>query len=422
MTPVAFPLERPQDGAHTFMANNVNQFLVVEAGRINYDIYRREQYSSPFISLPRKVKWMGEMGEAIDNIMWERPQIDGAENDWGAMSLNGLVSDALESCIPPADRIKFRQTLRRTSLFHKAVHSPRFCVNDLLYTGKAEKQMQNVEWGLSDMVRLYWIKWNRQGYTKLARKYVLDGTTTTAHDETHGLIFPPVQPTTQLTNGYLDFFYNLLELEQGRRHALSIQNGRPVYGLITDMVTSRNLIRSNTAIREDFRYGRADALLQPMGFSHTYNGFVHMIDEAPPRYNFNPAALDTKSDPFSDGYTDPWVEVPHYLNGEVNPAYLAAGAQDSYIYVRDAYQLRVPGSITSVSRAKFNPQTYMGDFTWQNVINIDESSDAYNPDGTIGRFRGVLRAGVEPINPHVMFVLRHKVCPASSSLVEACPS
>ena len=58
----------------------------------------------------------------------------------------------------------------------------------------------------------------------------------------------------------------------------------------------------------------------------------------------------------------------------------------------------------------------MGDFTWQNVINLDENSDAYNPDGTIGRFRGVMRCGVEPINPHVMFVLRHKVCDAGSML------
>lgn len=398
------------------MANDINQFMVTESGRINYDIYRREQFMSPFISLPRKVAWQGQMGEAIDNIMWERPQIDGTENEWGAMALNGLVSDALDSCIPPADKIKFAQTLRRTSLFHKAVHSPRFCVNDLLYTGKAEKQMQNVEWGLSDMVRLYWIKWNRDGFTKLANKYILDGTVGTYTDETDGMFFPPVNTTSKLTNGYLDYFTGLLQHEQGRRHALSMQSGAPVYGLITDIFTSRSLVRDDTAIREDFHYGAPDALLKPLGFRHTYNGYVHMIDEAPPRWNFNTAMLDGYSDNASSEYTDPWVSVPYMVDGEVNPDYLTAESQDSYIYVKDAYQLRVPGSITSVSRAKFNPQTYMGDFTWQNVINLDESSDAYNPDGTIGRFRGVMRAGVEPINPHVMFVLRHRVCEASSML------
>ena len=398
------------------MANDINQFMVVESRRINYDIYRREQYASPFISLPRKAAWMGQMGEAIDNIMWERPQIDGDENEWGAMSLNGIVSDALDSCIPPADKIKFNQTLRRTSLFHKAVHSPRFCVNDLLYTGKAEKQMQNVEWGLSDMVRLYWIKWNRDGFTKLANKYVLDGTVSTYTDESDGMFFPPVNATSKLTNGYLDYFTGRLQHEQGRRHALSIQNGAPVYGLITDIFTSRSLIRDDTAIREDFHSGKPDALLQPLGFRHTYNGYVHMIDEAPPRWNFNAAKLDGYSDNASSEYTDPWESVPYMKNGEVNPGYLTAECQDSYLYVKDAYQLRVPGSITSVSRATFNPQAYMGDFTWQNVINLDENSDAYNPDGTIGRFRGVLRCGVEPINPHVMFVLRHKVCDAGSML------
>ena len=50
------------------------------------------------------------------------------------------------------------------------------------------------------------------------------------------------------------------------------------------------------------------------------------------------------------------------------------------------------------------------------MVNLDETSPAYNPDGKLGRFRGVMSAGVEPINPHVMFVLRHKVCDASTML------
>ncbi len=399
------------------MANDINQFLVNESGRITYDIYIREQFSSPWISQPRKVAWPEGMGETIDNIMWERPYVT-TENAWGAMSINDGSGN---TCIPPVDDVLFSQTLRRTSLYHKAVHSPRFCVTDLLYTGKREAQMRAVEWGLGDMVRLYWINWNRDGFTRWSNKYVIEpGLSYT--DESDGLSFPPVAATSRLTNGVLDYFYNLLTVEQGHRHALSTQNGKPIYGLITDQNTSRFLMRGDDAIREDFRYGKPDALLGPLGVTQTYNGFIHMMDEMPPRYNFNASLVESPTD---NSATDPWVAVPPYVldtSGDVdkkvvNPDWLAAEYQDSFIYVKDAYQLRVPGSITGVSRAKFDPQAYMGDFKWQNVVNLDEDSDAYNPDGKLGRFRGVMASGVEPINPHVMFTLRHKVCPLDLGMV-----
>ena len=421
------------------MAQDINSFLVVESGRINYDIYERQQYSSPWISQPRKVAWQAGMGEIISNIMWERPYIDndgtptGAEESaalaaesWGAMSIS--AGGATGNCIPPVDDVKFSQTLRTTSLFQKAVHSPKFCVTDLLYAGKREAQMRSVEWGLGDMVRLYWVRWNRDGFTKWSNKYVVEGSLTNYTDETDGYFFPPVAPTSRLTNGVLDHFYNLLMLEQGHRHSISVQNGKPCYGLITDQFTSRFLIRGDDAIREDFRYGKPDALLQPLGVTHTYNGFIHMIDDMPARFNFNNAlASDSQSDNSASDYTDPWTEVPAHtlevqadgsFRKEVNPSWLSAAYQDSYIYVKDAYQLRVPESISGVSKAKFDSQKYMGEFKWQNVINLDEASDAYNPDGTMGRFRGVMKAGVEAINPHVMFTIRHKVCGADLGLVD----
>ena len=426
------------------MAQDINSFLVTESGRITYDIYRREQYASPWISQPRKVAFPEGQGEDMTTIMWERPFI-GTETgsgvdttgfaeysalaaaSWGLISLSAGGSPT-GNCIPPVDNVNFNQTLRRTVLFHKAVHSPKFCVTDLLFAGKREKQMQAIEWGLADMVRLYWVRWNRDGFTKLSKKYVVEGNLMDHTDETDGLKFLPTPATGRLTNEVLDHFSTLLLLEQGRRHAVSVQNGRPVFGLITDQATSRFLIRGDQDIREDFRYGKPDALLAPLGISHTYNGYIHMMDEMPPRYNFNTLLQsdsdgadpgDSSFDPSDSAYTDPWVEVPPYIlvpdgegghKKEFNPAWLTAAYQDSYIYVKDAYQLRVPGSITGVSKAKFDPQTYMGDFKWQNVINLDESSDAYNPDGTMGRFRGVLKAGVEPLNPHVMFTIRHKVC------------
>lgn len=421
------------------MANDINQFMVTEGGRIVYDIYRREQHSSPWISQPKKLAWPDGIGETFDNIMWERPYVaDAVANaagsegrpTWGLISFNNGQSDGDVggSCIPPVSTINFSQTLRRTALYQTSIQSPRFCVTDLLLTAKRDAQMRNVEWGLGDMVRLFWINWNRDGFTRWSKKYIIDGSLQNYTDETDGLVFPQTPSTSRLTNSHMTYFRHKLNLEQGRRHALSFQNGAPVYGLITDDITSQSLTRE-ADVREDFRYAKADMNLEPLGISHTYAGFIHMLDDMPNRYNFTQAdASDSASDPSASDFTDAWEWVDPYIlipqddgsyRKEVNPDWLTAEYQDSYIYVRDAYQLRVPASISAVSRAKFDPQMYLGDVQWKNSVNLDATSPAYNPDGKLGFFRGVMTAGVEPINPHVMYTLRHKVCTDISTVL--CP-
>lgn len=400
------------------MPVDINHWLVTESGRITYDIYQRTFFTSPWLHLPRKVAWPHGMGDVISNVMWERPHV-GTVNDWEPVRLN---TGSGSSCIPPADLVEFHQTLRAIGLEHKAVHSPRFCVNDFMFTAKRERQMAAIVKSLSEVVRTYWIDFNQRRYTEWGNKYVIEPGL--AHTDEYTTQFPAIQPTSILTQGVLDYFYNLLILEQAGQHALTFQNGRPIFGLITDQLTARRLIRQDPDIREDFRYSsRKDELLRPLGVTHTYNGYVYMIDDMPPRYNFDSNQVESGSD---DPSTDPWTQVPRYVldtsdpanpKTVVNPAWLTAEYQDSWIYVRDAYQLRVPGQVTGVGPADFKPRNYMGDFKFLNIVNDDESSDAYNPDGIMGRFRGVLLAGVEGINPHVMFTLRHRVCPTDLGLL-----
>ena len=388
------------------MSQNINTYLAKESGRLTYDIYQRTLYSSPWLSLPKKVAWPQEMGETMSNVMFERPYV-ATENAWESVSFNDGTDN---TCLPTNDSVQFHQTLREMQLYHKSVYSPKFCVNDLLFTGARQKQMESVVKALNEQVRYYWIKWNRDNWTQWSNKVIAEPGLDTVTTETT-TTFGTTEATSQLTNGTLEYYYEQLILEQGTPHSLSVQNGRPIFGLITDQVTSRRLTRDDDAIREDYRNSsERDLLLQPLGVTHTYNGFIHMIDDMPPRYSFaggvytviEPYILDTS------GVNDKLV---------VNPLYRSADFQDSYIYVRDAMQFRVPGSVTGVSQAKFDPQNYMGDFKWLNVQNDDESSDAYNPDKTLGRFRGVLMSASEGINPHLMFTIRHKVCTSDFGLV-----
>jgi len=388
---------------------NVDQYLATESGRLTYDIYNRSLFTSPWLTLAKKMPWPQEMGEKVSNTMFERPYV-ATENDWEAISFNDGTGN---SCIPPSDLVEFHTTNREMQLYHKAVYSPRFCVNDLLFTGKRQRQMESVISALNMQVRHYWIKWHRDNWADWSNKVIAEPGLDTNDESTTA--FPTTVATSQLTNGLLEYFYETLILEQAGMHSLSTQNGRPIFGLITDQITSRRLTRDDDAIREDYRQSsERDMLLKPLGISHTYNGFVHMIDDMPPRYTFA-GGVWTKVEPYVLDTSNP--AAPRLA---VNPAWRSAEYQDSYIYVREALQFRVPSSVTGVSKAQFDPQAYMGDFRWLNIKNDDEASNGYNPDGTLGRFRGVMVSAAEGVNPHVMFTIRHKVCPSDLGLTD-CP-
>ena len=385
----------------------IDQFLAVESGRLTYDIYQRTLYTSPWLALPKKVAWPQEMGEKVSNVMFERPRITTSSpiGDWTALAFN---DDSGNTCLPTADEVVFKTTLREMQLFHKAVHSPRFCVNDLIFTGSRQAQMGNVVKALQEQVRLHWIERHRDEFAKWSNKVIAEPGLDTNTESS--ATFPTTQATSYLTNGLLEYYYETLILEQGGQHSLSTQNGRPIFGLITDQVSSRRLTRADDAIREDWRNSsKRDSLLEPLGVSHTYNGFVHMMDDMPPRYTYA-GGVYTSVPPYLWDAATPQVKV--------NPAWRTADYQDSYIYVTGALQFRVPSSVTGVGKAKFNPQNYMGDFRWLNIQNDTPDTTGYNPDGTVGRFRGVLMTASEGINPHVLFTIRHKVCAADLGLAD----
>jgi hypothetical protein len=58
---------------------------------------------------------------------------------------------------------------------------------------------------------------------------------------------------------------------------------------------------------------------------------------------------------------------------------------------------------------------HAGEFSWKNYLDEEK-----NPDGTIGRFRGVLSSGTRPDNPEFGIVIRHKACPNAFGMVTDC--
>ena len=64
---------------------------------------------------------------------------------------------------------------------------------------------------------------------------------------------------------------------------------------------------------------------------------------------------------------------------------------------------QIPAPFNGSNGLTFNPVNYSGDFKWTNIL-----SEATNPDGTVGFFRGVLAAASKPIKTDFGYVVIFK--------------
>jgi len=298
------------------------------------------------------------------------------------------------------------------------------------------------------------------------------------------MVFPAYSGTdgSILTAGFLDYCYEFLNHQGGQKRSLGMSDGRPTYGLVTSPRQSRRLMKADGDTREDFRFSDQNSkLLGPMGVKNSFGGFTHLIDEKTERFNnfrtgtegyagtaaisassvmtlsaapsfpvnigtvitntalnglsyvvtaldaSNPTTVFTVRTPagvaISTAVTtfnvNGWIPIPQYKysSGRTipNPDWLSAGWEDSYIFHQGVCTSLVPKPLTSVGKAKFDAVNYTGEYKWTNYLHPTD-----NPDGTIGRFRGVLMNGTRPDNPEFGIVIRHRACPSATTDIITC--
>lgn len=382
---------------------DINDLLVSESGRISEDIYDRTLHTTVWNDLVPKGEWPDEMGEQISVLTYER-SLPATDPTWDTVTFNDGTGS---NCVPTAQQIEFAQTLRNYNLQQTALESPPICVNDLRFTFKRKKQLENCYSVLSQNTGWLWEHRHRSEYVRLSEHKVI-----VAPDFPEGSAsFPTTEPVGRLTGDVLNRFYLRLNRDGAHRDGGSIDmvDGQPQYVAIMSPETDRAIVRGDYQIREDFRNtSRAPELLAPLGVNRAYEGFYHLIDITPPRWNFTGGV---------------WVEVPAYVSAAatkgnkrvVNPDYETAEYEDTIIFLPSVFKSLVPKPITAPGgNTEFDAQKYMGDWGWRNIADRVE-----NPDGTWGYFRGIFSSGSEPVFPEFGHVLRHKRANVQNTFVDA---
>lgn len=320
---------------------------------------------------------------------------------WGGVSPN----DNSNSCAPTGDQVPRGNTERTYSLVQKAQESERISVNDTRNAYMVNEQIKKVFSNLRNVVAYTWKRRSILEYTRVA-EYKVIAANGLPHNDAE---FPAIAPTTKLTQNILNIWYTYLiqnsaELDGG---GFGMAEGRPQFVLITDMETSDSIMReTNTQNAFLWNDKRVQELLAPLGVERPIRGFYHTIDNLPRRYTF-------------DGGV--WEEVLPYesvaasvgTKARLSSAYITAPYTDSVIFLPNVISLMHPKPISSVgSGTSFNPQTYVGDFKWLNVQNVDSASAYYNPDNSWGFYRSLMMSATKPVHPEFGIVIRHLRCPS----------
>lgn len=395
--------------------NAINTAIIRESGRISPEIYTRIVRSTPWVAMTPRDTFPDGMGVVQTNMMFERMLPADDNETWADVAPSDGSSN---QCLPPVEILKWGQTLRTWRLQKIAKQTEEFCIEDLRTAFELQKVLSNYTNGLQRVSQWVWENRDRNEYVSMCLHKVTETSNatfdinTTAFDATK-------PPTSRLTNGTLERIYSQLIREGAGADAMGdTSGGAPVFGLMSDENTFRDLYRQDPDLRNDFRFAyegstTGSPLIMPFFATPiSYDGYKHMTDMFPQRFEIVNNAY-VRVQPFLDA-----VATTSGTKRDLNPGYIYATYQCSVVHVPTVFTQRIPRPLTSPGGGfKFDPVNYMGDFKWLNIPHAQ-----CNPDGTIGFFRAVFASASEPVHPEFGYAVMHLNCPALRTVHTSCYS
>lgn len=379
--------------------DDVNTQLQNESGRFGQLIASKMIASDPWNRLVEQ-DWFPEgMGDTIQTLLMERTVTPNVSSTaWTDV----LVNDGSGNiCVVTPQNITYARTIRNYNLQQAAIKSPVLCVEDIRFAYKFGQQLAEQYKILDENTKFFWNNRYRDEFSRNAGHHIVtDVADVFAMSETgSNSAFPGSQARYALSQGMLDVWYLKLARDAAEGHYAKV-DGVSQYALVCSPEQSQYLKVQNADTRQDLRFSsKVDDLLKPFGVGWSYKNFIHLVDLQAPRYNYS-GGVYTRVPFFSS------VPASTGQKADVNPAYLQAGWEVSFIYNPKVFLSRVPKPLTSPGgKTSFPAQEYRGTFNW-----INNRDNVNNQTGKNGYFLAEFMQGSEPKRVEWGFAIMHLRC------------
>jgi hypothetical protein len=385
--------------------NALSDLFTRESGRIAPTLQKRMTGKSLFLDRIKRGPFPDGMGTTISVLTVERSfTTDADDAAWTAVTASTGTGNG--TCLPTSSALTFGQTPRTFALYRKALESPDICLEDLRTDFQINQQLGASIDSLTGAVQWELEKHAINQYIALMPPgNILNVNSAMTPNVTTGVFVSGPPPTSPLTQGVLDAEYVKIMRDSFGDGAAGRAGAAYVFTLVCSPETSRNLIKQNADIRQDWRYAfmgdkMESPLLQGYGVDRSYGNYAHYIVPHMPRYDLV-ANVMTRRNYWTQSSTTKGYKY------EVSSTYLAAAYEVSIIFNEKVYEWLVPGSINAPGgTTRFNtPDYFPASVTWKNIPDR-----VCNPDGTIGFFRAVLASASMPVHPEYGRVFLHLRC------------
>ena len=384
----------------------VNNQLQVEAGRFDKIISAKLMAKDPWNRLIKQAEFPDSMGTTIQNLIWERSVLPNVgPSAWTDLALNDGSGN---SCIPTPQLLEYARTIKAYNLQTSSFRSPYLCVEDIRFAFKFAQQLGEMYKVLEENSGFFTTNRYRDEYLRLAGNHIVADVKPTTSMSVSGSnqAWPASTAKFALDQGMLDSWYLDVDRDSGEGSYATV-DGQAQYALIISPEASNWIKKQNAEIRQDLRYSsHVDELLKPFGVGWSYSGFIHIVDKQAPRYRFTAGA---------------YQRIPYYANSPasygqkavVNPAYLSAPYEVTFIFNPNVYTSRVPNVITDPGgNTHFNATNYRGKIRWMNI-----QDNQTNLEGTNGFFFSKWVQGSEPQRTEWGYAIMHQRCGPATQYV-----
>jgi hypothetical protein len=439
--------------AQTDADTAIDTILTQEANRIGPDIHRRTVNVSPWLNLIKQAAFPDGMGYTLGTLIYERalPTTDVGGSALGlswadvgagisasnilspSSSLSQLLTGAADTMTGPVKNgtagksfIAFSRQLKQYTMKRAVVESPRINVEDLRFAAYRTEQLRAVMDALTESTRWSWEERYRDEYDRVCKNvavcnasggtlYADQGINATRKEGTNSwdLVYTSgtatytvssAFPTGNISNKVMDSIYFKQIRAGAGTNAYGRENGRPVLCVVLSSEASYSL-QTEAGFRDDIRYNssKVSDLIAPLGVEKSFRGYYHLIDDTAPRFS-----ADTDTDEGGADTADGTLNrvYPYTASSgiiTVNTNYDSAAFEAAYVVHQDVMEAQIPNPISGGNGVAFDPVNYRGKFSWKNIPD-----EVFNPDGTIGFFRGVLASATKPIRTEFGWVILFK--------------